>query len=71
MHTLPDEIGDSNIGTSTLMAAWNDAVYVSQIEDARLESVIAHRDYLNQTRDALQKYGSLSFLDESFVVARR
>ena len=32
MHTLPDEIADS-IGTSTLFAAWNAAVYVAQIED--------------------------------------
>ncbi|MGI9381326.1 MAG: hypothetical protein ACR2OW_16910 [Methyloligellaceae bacterium] len=71
MHTLPDEIGTSNIGTSTLMAAWNDAVYVAQIEDERLESVIGSSDYLEITRDVLQKYGGLWFLDESFVVSRR
>ena len=71
MHTLPDEIGESSIGTSTLMAAWNDAVYVSQIEDARLQDVISQGEYLKVTRDVLQKYGGLWFLDESFVVARR
>ncbi len=71
MHTLPDEIGTSSIGTSTLMAAWNDAVYVAQIEDERLESVIASGDYLKITRDVLHKYGGLWFLDESFVVSRR
>ena len=32
MHTLPSEIS-SSIGTSTLMAAWNAAIYVAQIED--------------------------------------
>ena len=32
MHTLPSEIGD-RIGTSTLFAAWNAAIYVNQIED--------------------------------------
>ena len=35
MHTLPSEISDS-IGTSTLFAAWNAAIYVAQIEDDRL-----------------------------------
>lgn len=31
MHTLPSEIGDEGIGTSTLLAAWNAATYVAQI----------------------------------------
>ncbi|HEX9843745.1 MAG TPA: hypothetical protein VGC20_13385 [bacterium] len=70
MHTLPTEIGD-NIGTSTLLAAWNAAIYVAQIEDRRLEEVMADSRYLQATRDVLQKYDSLWFLDESFVVTRR
>ena len=37
MHTLPSEIGD-RIGTSTLFAAWNAAIYVNQIEDERLDA---------------------------------
>ncbi|MEM7433410.1 MAG: hypothetical protein AAF351_15915, partial [Pseudomonadota bacterium] len=40
MHTLPDELAES-IGTSTLYAAWNAAVYVAQIEDRRLEEALA------------------------------
>ena len=32
MHTLPTEV-EGSIGTSTLFAAWNDAVYVAQVED--------------------------------------
>ncbi len=39
MHTLPSEIAD-RIGTSTLFAAWNAAIYVNQIEDERLDSVV-------------------------------
>ena len=39
MHTLPSEIGD-RIGTSTLFAAWNAVIYVNQIEDERLDSVV-------------------------------
>ena len=35
MHTLPSEISDS-IGTSTLFAAWNAAIYVAQVEDDRV-----------------------------------
>ena len=38
MHTLPSEIS-SSIGTSTLLAAWNAAIYVAQIEDDRLSDV--------------------------------
>ena len=34
MHTLPSEVQQS-IGTSTLFAAWNASIYVSQIEDER------------------------------------
>ena len=70
MHTLPSEISGS-IGTSTLLAAWNAAVYVGQIEDARLDEVIGSRDYLDATSSVLQKHGGLWFLDESFVVSRK
>ncbi|MEX2455518.1 MAG: hypothetical protein WD470_12485 [Rhodospirillaceae bacterium] len=70
MHTLPTEIG-SSIGTSTLMAAWNAAVYVSQIEDERLEDAMAEGSYLDATREVLKKHNGLWFLDESFVVSRR
>ena len=70
MHTLPTEIGEA-IGTSTLFAAWNAAVYVAQIEDQRLESVMKDGTYLEATRDVLQKHGGLWFNDESFVISRR
>jgi hypothetical protein len=70
MHTLPTEISDS-IGTSTLFAAWNAAIYVAQIDDARLGEVLGEKRYLEATRDVLQKHGSLWFLDESYVVSRK
>ena len=69
MHALPDEIG-SNIGTSTLLAAWNAAVYVAQIEDERMNEVLMSGDYLDATLSVLQRHGGLWFQDESFVVAR-
>lgn len=70
MHTLPSEIG-SSIGTSTLLAAWNAAIYVAQIEDERLASAIADGRYLDATARTLKRHGGLWFNDESFVVSRR
>jgi hypothetical protein len=70
MHTLPSEICD-RIGTSTLFAAWNAAIYVNQIEDQRLDSVLQTGGYLEATQAVLQRYGGLWFNDETFVVSRR
>ena len=70
MHTLPDEIAES-IGTSTLFAAWNAAIYVSQIEDQRLEAALGGSDYLQATAKILHKHNGLWFNDESFVVSRK
>jgi len=70
MHTLPTEIADS-IGTSTLFAAWNAAVYVAQIDDERLAGALGERRYLEATREVLQRHGGLWFLDESYVVSRK
>jgi hypothetical protein len=70
MHTLPTEVS-SSIGTSTLLAAWNAAVYVAQVEDDRLSDINADRRYVDATREVLQKHGGLWFYDESFVISRR
>lgn len=70
MHTLPSEVSES-IGTSTLFAAWNAAVYVAQIDDERLAAVLGERKYLEATREVLQAHGGLWFLDESYVVSRK
>jgi hypothetical protein len=70
MHTLPSEVSES-IGTSTLFAAWNAAIYVSQVEDDRLADVVSDGRYLDATRDVLRKHGGLWFYDESYVISRR
>ncbi|MDA9909262.1 hypothetical protein N9E57_01925 [Gammaproteobacteria bacterium] len=71
MHALPSEIGGASIGTSTLFAAWNAAVYVNQIEDVRVEDVIkAGGAYLDSTSEVLNKHGGLWFNDETFVVSK-
>jgi hypothetical protein len=71
MHTLPSEISDASIGTSTLFAAWNAAIYVAQVEDDRLGEVVADGRYLAATRDVLRQHGGLWFLDESYVISRK
>src|SRR5690606_24970085 len=45
MHILPTEIGD-HIGSSTLFAAWNAAIYVNQIQDDQIEGALASGLYL-------------------------
>jgi SAM-dependent methyltransferase len=70
MHTLPSEISES-IGTSTLFAAWNAAIYVAQVEDDRLGGVTGDGRYLEATREVLRERGGLWFFDESYVISRR
>jgi hypothetical protein len=70
MHTLPSEVSAS-IGTSTLLAAWNAAIYVAQVEDDRLTEVVADGRYLDATREVLREHGGLWFHDESYVISRR
>jgi hypothetical protein len=70
MHALPSEIGGASIGTSTLFAAWNAAVYVNQIEDERVEVVLKDGTYLDTTAKVLNKHGGLWFNDETFVISR-
>jgi hypothetical protein len=70
MHTLPSEISDS-IGTSTLFAAWNAAIYVAQVEDDRLAGVVADGRPFDATREILRQRGGLWFFDESYVISRR
>ena len=60
-----------SIGTSTAFAAWNAAIYVAQIEDDRLGSVVSDGRYLDATREVLRKHNGLWFYDESYVISRR
>lgn len=70
MHTLPNELSGS-IGTSTLLAAWNAAIYVAQIEDQRLSGAFQDSKFLAATDEVLKKHGGLWFYDESYVISRR
>jgi hypothetical protein len=70
MHTLPTEV-TGGIGTSTLFAAWNAAVYVAQIEDQRLIEKTVGMEHLKITNAVLRKHGGLWFNDESYIVSRK
>ena len=67
---LPPSELETNISTSTVLAAWNAATYVAQIEDERLRPAMSRGDYIEVTSQVLKKYGGLWFVDESFNVAR-
>lgn len=62
---------ESSIGTSTLLAAWNAATYVAQIEEERLTEAMCQSGYLEATSRVLNRHGGLWFNDECFVIARR
>jgi len=65
----PEDVS-SNIGTSTLLAAWNAAAYVAQIDERRLTEAMSQSSYLAATRQVLTDHGGLWFRNECFVVAR-
>src|SRR6202521_1549297 len=69
METLPNEVAGP-IGTSTVFAAWNAAIYVGQVEDDRLTEAVKSGRYLAATSTVLRKYGGLWFNDESYVISR-
>jgi len=70
MHTMPGAVRGP-IATSTLLAAWNAAVYVAQIDDRKVAEAMSGSAYLEATREVLTRHGGLWFIDESFVVIRK
>lgn len=70
LETLPNEVSGP-LGTSTLFAAWNAAIYVAQIEDGRLTDAVRDGTYLEATSEVLKTHGGLWFNDESYVISRQ
>ncbi len=70
LYVTPKEMR-GHISTSTLLAAWNAAVYVAQINDTQVAEAMSHSRYLDATREVLSRYGGLWFINESFVVSRK
>ena len=70
LHTMPPEEA-AQIGTSSVVAAWNAATYVAQIDEDRLALAMASGDYLEVTREVMEKYGQVWWNDEMFLIRRR
>lgn len=66
---LPNELSGS-IGTSTLFAAWNAAIYVAQVEDERLSEAVRDGRYIAATDAVLKERGGLWFNDEAYIIER-
>jgi SAM-dependent methyltransferase len=72
IRMLETEIADGGeIGISTVLAAWNAATYVTQIEDARLAAALNRDRYVEVTRETLKAHRGLWFNNEMFVISRR
>lgn len=70
LHSLPDS-GAEMLGTSLLLATWNAAVYVAQIDEERCEKLIATGEFVSHVQKVVEKYGQLWFANEAFVIARK
>lgn len=69
LHAMPSERTE-HIGTGLILAAWNAAAYVAQIDEARLAAAMASGAYVEATRDVLERYGGVWFNDEAYVISR-
>jgi hypothetical protein len=69
LHAMPSE-AEEHIGTSSILAAWNAAVYVAQIDETRLSEAMAAGKYIEPTRDVMERHGGVWFNNESFVISR-
>jgi len=69
LHAMPSEL-EEHIGTSSVLAAWNAAAYVAQIDEDRLTEAIDSGRYLEATRSVLGRYDRLWFNDEAYVITR-
>ncbi|HKX76737.1 MAG TPA: hypothetical protein VJR05_15245 [Acidimicrobiia bacterium] len=69
LHTMPS-LEAEHIGTSSVVAAWNAATYVAQIDEPRLSAAMASGVYLDATRRVMEKHGEIWWNDETFLITR-
>jgi len=69
LHAMPSEV-EEHIGTSLIVAAWNAAAYVAQIDEARLSEAMASGSYIEATRDVIRRHAGVWFNDEAYVISR-
>jgi hypothetical protein len=69
LHTMPS-LEAEHIGTSSVVAAWNAATYVAQIDEARLSRAAATGAYLEATRQVMERHGEIWWNDEAYLIVR-
>ena len=69
LHAMSSEVQE-HIGTSLILAAWNAATYVAQIDEERLSEAVGSGRYVPATRAVIQEYEGVWFNDEAFVISR-
>ncbi len=69
LHAMSSEV-EEHIGTSLVVAAWNAATYVAQIDEERLAEAAGSGRYLPATRAVIQRHKAVWFNDEAFVISR-
>ena len=70
LHTMPSEEAE-HIGTSSIVAAWNAATYVAQIDETRLAEATSSGVYLDATRRIMQTHGGIWWNNERYVISRQ
>jgi hypothetical protein len=70
LHTMPSEEAE-HIGTSSIVAAWNAATYVAQIDESRLAEATSTGVYLAATRQVMQAHGGVWWNNERYVISRQ
>ena len=69
LHAMASEVAE-HIGTSLVVAAWNAATYVAQIDEERLSEAVTTGRYVDATRRVIEKHQGVWFNDEAVVVTR-
>lgn len=69
MHTMPSELSE-HIGTSSVLATWNAAAYVSQIDEDRLAEAMRSGAWEKATRAVVARHPIVWFEDEVFLIVR-
>ena len=70
MHAMPSESSE-HIGTSSVLATWNAAAYVAQIDEGRLAEAMRSGAWEAATRAVLAHHPRVWFEDELYRIVRR
>lgn len=69
LHAMPSE-SEEHIGTSTVLAAWNAAAYVAQLDEERMTFALRDQRYAEASRSVMERHGEIWFEDEVYVISR-